>query len=101
MFLDCLLHGIPIISLAWHWFPNKRHFEEENIFNFAGSLRELEELVHKGVAGQLGSRRDGLEAFMARTQPEEISRLLAELWQSRGDADRGLEQRSFVAQSAD
>jgi hypothetical protein len=101
MFLDCLRHGIPIISFAWHWFPNKSHFEDENIFNFAGSLRELEELVHKGVAGQLGSRRDGLEAFMAPTPAEEISRLLAELWQSRGDADRSLQQRSFVAHSAD
>jgi hypothetical protein len=99
MFLDCLRHGIPIISFAWHWFPNKRHYEEEGIFNFAGSLRHLEELIKKGIDGQLRSRRDGLEAFLAPTEPEEISGFLAELWGSR--VKQTSQQHALAAHSAD
>ena len=98
MFLDCLRHGIPIISFDWHWFPNKKHYKGENVFNFAGTLDQLEELIRKGVAGQLRSRRDGLEAFLAPTKPEEISGFLAELWRSR--LKHTVQQHS-LAQSAD
>ncbi|HVO60300.1 MAG TPA: hypothetical protein VMT53_05160 [Terriglobales bacterium] len=100
MFLDCLRHGIPVISFAWHWFPNKRHYEEENIFNFAKDLDHLEELVHKGIAGELSSRRHGLEAFLAATKPEEISQLLQGLWQSRKVED-AVVPHSLAANSAD
>jgi hypothetical protein len=101
MFLDCLRHGIPIISFGWHWFPNKRHYEEAEIFNFAGSLGHLEELIHKGIAGELRSRHDGLEAFMAPMKPEHISHFLAELWESRVKADGGVQLHSLAAPSAD
>jgi len=83
MFLDCLRHGIPIVSFGWHWFPNKGQFEEAGIFNFASDLADLEHLVRKGTEDKLRLRRDGLEDFLAPTQPEEISRVLRELWESR------------------
>jgi hypothetical protein len=92
MFLDCLRHGIPIISFDWHWFPNKQHYEQEGIFQFANSLVHLEELIREGVAGLLRSRRDGLEAFMAGTKADEISRLLADLWGSRVSVGAGVQQ---------
>lgn len=101
MFLDCLRHGIPIISFDWHWFPNKRHYEQEGIFKFANSLAHLEELIREGVAGLLRSRRDGLEAFMAGTKAEEISRLLADLWGSRVSVDAGVQQPYPAACSFD
>ena len=98
MFLDCLRHGIPVISFAWHWFPNKQHYEEENIFNFARDLGHLEELVHKGIADELPSRRQGLEAFMAATKPEEVSQVLQGLWRKMEEA---VVQQSVAANSAD
>jgi hypothetical protein len=101
VFLECLRHGISIISLGWHWFPNKRHFEEEGIFNFAASLDSLEALIQKGIAGQLPSRRDGLETFLAPTKPEEICGLLAELRESRAEEDAAFQQHSFAAHYAD
>ena len=101
MFLDCLRHGIPIISVNWHWFPNKRYYKEEGIFNFAGNLGHLEELIHKGIASELRSRRDGLEAFMAPTKPEEIRRFLSQLWHSRVKADDEGQPHHLAAHSAD
>jgi hypothetical protein len=102
MFLDCLRHGIPMISFAWHWFPNKRHYEEEGIFNFVRSLSELEELLGKGIAGKLRSRRSGLEHFLAATRPQEISHLLAQLWETRRNAGNDTAQQHYLsAQSAD
>jgi hypothetical protein len=83
MFLDCLTHGIPIISPDWHWFANKCHFKQAAIFNFASDLSDLERLVQLGIDGLLESRRTSLEDFLAPTQPEEISKVLSDLWQSR------------------
>ncbi len=83
MFLDCLRHGIPIVSFAWHWFPYKRQFEAAGIFNFAADLRDLDQLVRNGVEGRLPSRGAGLEDFLEPSRPEEISMLLRELWESR------------------
>lgn len=100
MFIDCLRQGIPIISFDWHWFPNKRHYAEEKIFNLASSLADLEELLRKGIAGQLRSRRDGLETFSAPTKPEEVSRVLLDFWHSRVQASDRMGQRS-LAHSAD
>jgi hypothetical protein len=100
MFLDCLRHGIPIISFAWHWFPNKRHYQEEDIFNFAENLSQLEELLRRGIDGQLRSHRDGLEQFLAPTKAEEISDFLTHLWESRIKTDDAVPPRSFEAKSA-
>jgi len=89
MFLDCLRHGIPIVSFGWHWFPNKRQFEEEGIFNFASDLKKLEELVREGIEGRLPQRRAGLTEFLASSQPEETSRLFREIWNARRSAGSG------------
>jgi hypothetical protein len=83
MFLDCLGRSIPIISPDWHWFPNKRHFKQAAIFNFASDLSDLERLIQQGINGLLAPRRTSLEDFLAPSQPEEISRILKDLWQSR------------------
>jgi hypothetical protein len=83
MFLDCLRHGVPIVSPDWHWFPNKDHFREAGIFNFASDLRHLEELIGEGVSGLLPSRSGSLDEFLAPTQAEDVSRLLNDLWRSR------------------
>lgn len=83
MFLDCLSHGIPIVSPDWHWFPNKSHFREAEIFNFASDLRHLEHLVAEGTDGRLAPRSGCLDEFLAPAQPEEVSRVLNDVWQSR------------------
>ncbi|HET9406073.1 MAG TPA: hypothetical protein VFO39_02445 [Candidatus Sulfotelmatobacter sp.] len=92
MFLDCLRHGIPIISFGWHWFPNKQHFEAEGIFNFAANLCELEKLVHEGTKGELFSRRNGLEQFLAPTPADEVARMLREIWESRPGANHAAQE---------
>ena len=89
MFLDCLRHGIPIVSFGWHWFPNKRRFEEERIFNFARDLQHLEALIAQGAGGTLPLRRAGLEPFLAQTEPGDISRFFREIWERRNRATRG------------
>jgi hypothetical protein len=96
MFLDCLRHGIPIVSFGWHWFPNKRQFEEEGIFNFASDLKKLAELVREGIEGRLPQRRAGLTEFMASSQPEETSRLFREIWNARRSAGSGRTVRDPV-----
>lgn len=83
MFLDCLRHGIPIVSFGWHWFPYMRQFEAEQILNFASDLRSFEALVEQGIEGKLTFRRAGLDQFMAQTKPEEISSLFKAIWDSR------------------
>jgi hypothetical protein len=85
MFLDCLRHGIPIVSPGWHWFPNKDHFQDAGIFNFASDLRHLEQLVGEGVSGRLPSRSRSLDEFLAPARAEEVSRVLNDLWQSRSE----------------
>jgi hypothetical protein len=83
MFLDCLRHGIPIVSFGWHWFPNKNRFLEEGVFNFASSLSHLEALVVEGIESRLPRRREGLEEFLAPSHPEEIAKLFQEIWNNR------------------
>ena len=83
MFLDCLRHGIPIVSFGWHWFPNKQHFADEGIFNFASDLANLEELVRQGIDGRLPRRTSGLDEFLAPSQPEEISKCFREIKKNR------------------
>ena len=83
MFLDCLRHGIPIVSLDWHWFPNKGHFKRAEIFNFASDLRDLEQLVQRAIEGQLPSRSASLNEFLAPGRRDEISHLVSELCHSR------------------
>ena len=88
MFLECLRHGIPIVSFGWHWFPNQRQFEAEKIFQFASDLRNFEELVRQGTAGRLPVRRDGIEEFLAPSQPRELAAFLQQIWDKRQKATR-------------
>lgn len=83
MFLDCLRHNIPIVSLDWHWFPNKSHFKEAKIFNFASDLRHLERLVQSAIDGRLPSCSGSLNDFLAPSRPEEIAQVLNDVWRSR------------------
>jgi hypothetical protein len=83
MFLDCLRHGIPIVSFGWHWFPNKAHFQEERIFHFARDLQEVEFLIGQGLAGQLPRSQAMLEKFLASTKAEEISAMFQETLRSK------------------
>ena len=89
MFLDCLRHGIPIVSFGWHWFPNKRRFEEERIFNFASNLQDLEALIRQGVEGTLPLRRAGLEQFLTQTEPGDVSKFFREIWERRSSLNNG------------
>lgn len=83
MFLDCLRHGVPIVSFGWHWFPNRRQFEQEGIFHFASDLRGLQELVKQGTAGNLPARNAGLEEFLAPSQPQAVAAFFKQIWDSR------------------
>jgi hypothetical protein len=89
MFVDCLRHKIPVVSFGWHWFPNKRQFEEEGIFNFASDLRHFESLLWQGIEGKLPQTRAGLEEFLAPSHPEGISNLFQEIWNTRRSANNG------------
>lgn len=89
MFLDCLRHGIPIVSFGWHWFPNQAQYENEKIFNFARDLEHLEELLKTGVEGDLPVRRSDLQEFLAPTLPEDISTFFREIWDSRKSHQSG------------
>ncbi|MFZ0734777.1 MAG: hypothetical protein WAM79_20840 [Candidatus Sulfotelmatobacter sp.] len=89
MFLDCLRRGIPIVSFGWHWFPNQKQYEKEEIFNFARDLEHLEKLLNRGIEGGLPVRHSGLEQFLAPTPPEEISTFFREVWDSRKDLQTG------------
>jgi len=79
MFLDCLRHGIPMISFGWHWFPNKDRFAEERIFNFASDLAHLEQLLHQGIEGRLPQRTSGINEFLAPSHPEDIKKCFREI----------------------
>jgi hypothetical protein len=86
MFLDCLRHGIPIVSFGWHWFPNKRQFEAEGIFQFASDLSSFESLVRRGVEGKLPVRRERLEEFLAPSQPHALADFFQQIWDERRSA---------------
>jgi hypothetical protein len=90
MFLDCLRHGIPMVSFGWHWFPNMRQFKEERIFNFASDLRSFEALIQQGIEGRLPLRQTGLEEFLAPSRPEETARFFKDIWDSRRCGSSGV-----------
>jgi hypothetical protein len=78
------------VSFGWHWFPNKRQFEEEGIFQFAADLRSLEELVRQGIEGNLPVRRAGLEEFLATSQPQALAKFFQQIWDARRSASSGV-----------
>lgn len=90
MFLDCLRHGIPIVAFGWHWIVYKRRFEEAEIFNFASDLKNFEQLIEQGIAGQLKVRRTEIEEFLAPAQADEISNFFRNLWERRNSISGGV-----------
>ena len=88
MFLDCLRYGIPIVSFGWHWFPNKRQFEDEGILHFAADLRGFEDLVRQGIDGKLPVRRNGLGEFLAPSEPHSLRAFFKQIWDGRRTAGR-------------
>jgi len=46
-------------------------------------LNHFETLIKEGVEGKLPIRSSGLEEFLAPTQPQQISELFQNLWNSR------------------
>jgi len=90
MFLDCLRHGIPMVSFGWHWFPNKRQYDKEGIFHFASDLRNFEGLVRRGIEGNLPVRRGGLEEFLAPSQPQALAKFFQQIWDARRSANSGV-----------
>jgi hypothetical protein len=90
MFLNCLSHGIPIISFGWHWLPNKRQYEEEGIFHFALDLSGFESLVRQGIEGKLPFRSDGLEEFLAPSRPQALEKFFKQIWDERRSAKSGV-----------
>jgi len=89
MFLDCLRHGIPIISFDWHWILFKRQFKEEGVFNFARDLADFEALLKSGIDGTL-SRRVGIEDFLAPTTAEELRGFFGEVLESKKSSSHGV-----------
>jgi len=70
VFLDCLRHGIPIISFDWHDFAYKSLIEEHNVFHFARDLADLESLaIQIGRNSALAVNRDGQVAWQRRLGP--------------------------------
>lgn len=72
VFLDCLRLGIPIISFKWHDFSYKSLLESHSVFNFAQSLAELEQLVGKGLRGELPVL-DSYHQFVAPTESSSLA----------------------------
>lgn len=89
MFLDCLRYGIPIVSFDWHWLPNKHQYAQEGIFHLANDLSDFEGLVRRGVEGNLPVRKDGIEEFLAPSQPEELTVFFRQIWDARRSGNPG------------
>ncbi len=71
VFLDCLRHGVPIVSLDWLDFSYKELLEKHGVFHFAKSYAELQQLVLQGTRGELPSR-SSFEDFLAETTETEL-----------------------------
>jgi len=73
VFLDCLRHGVPIVSFDWHDFSYRRQLEQWGVFHFARDLADLGLLVRDAAAGRLAPYAREAEPFLAAT-PEETLR---------------------------
>ncbi len=72
VFLECLAAGVPMVSPGWHDFPFKDRYVEENVFNFADDLGDLEKMVVKGLHGELKPRSQKLPRFLRPTHGDEV-----------------------------
>jgi len=71
-FLDCLRHGVPIVSFGWHDFSYKRQIAEYGVFHFCESLAELGQLVQKVLQGELPAFASSTAPFLANTPEAEL-----------------------------
>jgi hypothetical protein len=78
VFLDCLRHGIPIISFDWHDFAYKSLIEQHNVFHFARGLADLESLVERALNAELPVSKD-YDRFLAPTSKIELSEFFRSL----------------------
>jgi hypothetical protein len=86
-FLDCLRWQVPIVSFDWHDFSYKNRIRDHGVFQFAGSLAELEDLVVRALSGDLPPFRDGVEPFLASTSAEELTREIGRMIGTASIAD--------------
>lgn len=82
IFLDCLRHGVPIVSLDWLEFSYKALLEKHGVFHFAKNLAELQQLVSKGVRGELPVR-SSFEDFLANTPEAELRKFFQDTLEAR------------------
>ena len=67
VFLDCLRHGVPIVSFDWHDFSYRKQVELWGVFRFARDLAHLKLLIEDAVAGRLPPFKDNAAPFLAAT----------------------------------
>jgi hypothetical protein len=84
VFLDCLRHGIPIISFDWHDFAYKSLIEQHKVFYFARDLADLESLAERALNGELPVSKD-YDRFLAPTSKIEWSLVSKSLAQPSGE----------------
>jgi hypothetical protein len=79
VFLDCLRHGVPIVSFDWHDFSYRKQVERWGVFRFARDLAHLKLLIEDAVAGRLLPFKDNAEPFLAATPDATLRAELARL----------------------
>ena len=79
VFLDCLRHGVPIVSFDWHDFSYRNQIERWGAFRFARDLSHLGLLIRDAVAGRLSPFSKNAEPFLAASPDwmlrDELARL--------------------------
>ena len=84
VFLDCLLHGVPIVSFDWHDFSYRTQIERWGAFHFARDLSHLGMLIRDAVAGRLLPFSKNAEPFLAASPAAMLRSELARLTRSTG-----------------
>lgn len=79
VFLDCLRHGVPIVSFDWHDFSYRKQIERWGVFRFARDLSHLRVLVKDAIAGRLRPFAKNAEPFLAASPDGRLRAELARL----------------------
>jgi hypothetical protein len=86
VFLDCLRHGVPILSFDWHEFSYRNQIERSGAFRFARDLSHLRMLIRDAVAGRLPPFSKNIEPFLAASAVGILRAELARLTRSQPPA---------------
>ena len=81
VFLDCLRHGVPIVSFDWHDFSYRNQIERWGAFRFARDLSHLGLLIRDAVAGRLSPFSRNAEPFLAASPAAMLRAELARMTQ--------------------